>query len=158
MGDHDHGPAATVGLELAQELLLGRRVQGARGFIEDQDARIADQRPGDADELALARRQTEAAFAELGVVALRQALDEIVGADELGDRHDSAGILVGDSHGNVLAHRTGEELDILRHAADLGAQLRGREVGDVGPVDQHPTCSRPEQALHEIGDGGLARA
>ena len=137
MGDHDHGAAARVGLELAQQLFLGGGVERAGRLVEDQDARVADQRAGDAEKLALAHRQPLAALAQHGVVALRQALDEIVRADELGHGDDAAGILVDHAHGDVLAHRAGEELHVLRHAADLGAQLRRRDVGDVGAVDQH---------------------
>ena len=54
MGDHDDGAAARVGLELPQELLLGGRIERAGRLVEDEDARIADQGAGDAEELALA--------------------------------------------------------------------------------------------------------
>ena len=73
-------------------------------------------------------------------------------------RDDAAGILVDHAHGDVVEHRSGEELHVLRHAADLGAQLRRRQVRDVGAVDQHAAGGRLEQALDQIGDRRLARA
>ena len=157
VGDHDDGAAARVGLELTQQLLFRSRVEGAGRLVENEDARIADQGAGDADQLPLSHRQSLPPFAQHGVVALRQALDEIMGAHELGHRHDAAGILVGDAHGDVFPHRTGEELQLLRHAADLAAKLRRRNVRNVGTVDHHPPARWAEQSLDEIGDRGLAR-
>ena len=71
------------------------------------------------------------------VVAVRQALDEAVRAHELRRGADAAGLLVGDAERDVVEHRSGEELHVLRHAADLRPQLRRRHVGHVVAVDQH---------------------
>src|ERR1700722_4099194 len=48
---------------------LALRVEGAGGFVEDQDARVGDQRAGDRQALALSARQVGRALVDMGVVA-----------------------------------------------------------------------------------------
>ena len=93
-------------------------------------------RAGDADQLALAGGEAAAALAELGLVALRQALDEVVRADELGGRDDPLERVIGGAKADVLGDRAGEQLHLLRHDADLLAQRRGRPQAHVEIVDQ----------------------
>jgi len=81
---------------------------------------------------ALARRQALAALAELSVVAERQTLDELWAPTNLATATTRLGSLSATRHGDVLAHRSGEELDVLRHATDLRAQQGGRKMRDVG--------------------------
>ena len=59
-----------------QLLTLG--VEIARGLVEDKDARIRQNRAGDAQALALAAGEFEAALADERVVAFGQAIDEFV--------------------------------------------------------------------------------
>ena len=49
----------------ALDPLLGADVDRARRLVEDQDARVGEQRAGEGDELALAEREPGAALAEL---------------------------------------------------------------------------------------------
>ena len=49
---------------------LGADVDGRGRLVEDQDARVGEQRPREGDELALAEREPDAALAELGLVAV----------------------------------------------------------------------------------------
>ena len=74
--DHQHGPLGHEPVDrlLHQPLRLG--VQRAGGLVEDQDGRVAEQRPGDRDPLPLAAREPGPALAEQRVVALRQLRDE----------------------------------------------------------------------------------
>jgi hypothetical protein len=79
MGDHER---RAPGHDLAQrrlDLLLGRRVDRRRRVVEDEDARIGQERARDGDALALAAAQRQAALADARVVAVGQALDEVVG-------------------------------------------------------------------------------
>src|SRR5258705_149661 len=63
------------------DLALGADVDRARRLVEDEDARVREQRAGEGDELALAEREAEASLAELGFVAVLEAGDEFVGAN-----------------------------------------------------------------------------
>ena len=64
------GAAAAGAADVGQQMRLGGGVQGAGRLVEDQHARVADDRPGHGQELALAERQAGAALAQHGLVAL----------------------------------------------------------------------------------------
>ena len=69
--------------EVVERLLhgaLGAGVEGAGGLVEEQDGRVAQDRPGDRDALLLAAGEPVAALADDGVVALGQRGDEVVDA------------------------------------------------------------------------------
>jgi hypothetical protein len=53
MGDDEHRAAFADGPHVVLDDALRLVVQGAGGLVEDEDARVADQRPGDGDALAL---------------------------------------------------------------------------------------------------------
>ena len=53
-------------------------IERARGFVEYQDARLAQQRASNCNTLALATREAAAAFANDRIVALRQLQDEVM--------------------------------------------------------------------------------
>ena len=60
---------------------LGLDVDVRGRLVEHEDARVGDQCAGERDQLALAGRQLHAALADLGVVAVLELVDEVVGAD-----------------------------------------------------------------------------
>jgi hypothetical protein len=59
-----------------------------------------------------------------------------MGADELGDGDHPLGVLGLNRQGDVLAHAAREELHVLRHHADLLTQGFGRDMRDVGLVEE----------------------
>src|SRR5512145_3162257 len=68
MRDHDHAPAGAE--ELAQRVLyapLARRIERARGLVEDQQRRVLEQRAADRDALALSPRAARAAGSDARV-------------------------------------------------------------------------------------------
>ena len=78
MGDHEGGaPGHRLG-ERELDALLGGGVDRGGGVVEDQHARVGDERARDRQALALAAGERDAALADLGVIALRQARDELV--------------------------------------------------------------------------------
>src|SRR5207248_2407731 len=69
------------GEELAERDLdpaLGADVDRRRRLVEDQDARVGEERPRERDQLALAERKPRTPLSELGVVAVLERQDEIV--------------------------------------------------------------------------------
>src|SRR6059036_2529015 len=75
-------------LHRVEDAGLGPEVHGARGFVEDEDRRVPQEGAGERDALALAAGEAQAALANLGVVALRQPGDELVGVGPPGGVHD----------------------------------------------------------------------
>jgi hypothetical protein len=53
VGDDERGATVQEASQRAFDLPLGADVDGARRLVEDQDARIGEQRPRERDELAL---------------------------------------------------------------------------------------------------------
>ena len=65
-------------------------VERTRRLVEDQDARVREQRAGDRHALALPARKARALLADDGVVAFGQLADELVRAGELRHRDHRA--------------------------------------------------------------------
>ena len=101
---------------------LGAWVEGAGWFVEQEDWRVFEKRPGDADALALADAQVPAALAHRAIESLRHFADEIerlrlpCGLDDFG--LGRAGFSVSD----VFADGRGKEQRVLKNHADLRAQ------------------------------------
>ena len=70
VGDDEDGSPLTDLRHVALHDGLALVVQRAGGLVEDQDARLGDERPGDCDSLALAAREAAALFTDDGVVPL----------------------------------------------------------------------------------------
>ena len=81
VGDDDDDAAALPHREdgLVQGLVAGA-VEAGIGLVEHDQERVAVEGAGERDALALAAREGGAAFADAGVVAVRQIEDEFMGA------------------------------------------------------------------------------
>ena len=77
--DADRCVTAAQRFERGIDGALGRRVERARGLVEQQDVGPAQQRTRDGNALALTAGQTRTAGAQSRVVALGQGLDEGIG-------------------------------------------------------------------------------
>src|SRR5437879_4386760 len=99
-----------------------RRVDRGSGVVEDEDARVDRERARDRDPLPLSPRERDPALADHRVVALRQALDELVRLRE--PRH-VLDLVVGQfrqTEGDVVAHRGPEEERTLTDDRDRARQ------------------------------------
>ena len=74
---------------------LALRVHRRQRLVQHQDRRVAQQRAGDGDALALAAREPHAALADHRLVALRQARDELVALAARAAASSSAGVASG---------------------------------------------------------------
>ena len=73
VGDDEGGAPGHRLVERELDLLLGRGVDRGGGVVEDQHARVGEQRAGDRQALALAAGERQAALADPRVEALGQA-------------------------------------------------------------------------------------
>ena len=143
---------------LRQQMRLGRGVQGAGRLVENEHARVADDGPGHGDQLALAQRQAGAALAEHGLVALGQAADELVGADEAGggdDRAPASGRRRPCRCSRRRCRRTAAPPAAPRRSA---AGSRPATAGEVLPVEQHPARLGRLEPEQQPDQRALARA
>jgi len=107
---------ADLGQRPAQ-FIFGLAVEAARRLVEEDDRRVANQRTGDGNALALATREPPTGFADLGAVAVGKIDD--VGMDAGGGRRLDD-LLVGgvrDAMRDVVADRAGEQHTFLRHVS-----------------------------------------
>ena len=152
--DQDRRATAHQRLQPVEHRGFAGGVEAAGRLVEDEDRRVAQQRAGDADALALAARQREPLRAEVGVVAQRQRADELVRRRRARGRHDVRARGVG-GVGDVVVHRAAEQHRVLEHDRDLLAQPRERAVARVAPVDQHAPGGRVEEARDQRAERRL---
>jgi len=78
MRDRDRRAALDEIVKCSLDLLLGLRVDARSRLVENQDARIDEERARDADPLPLAARESLSTFADETVVPVRKTQDELV--------------------------------------------------------------------------------
>ena len=88
MGDDDGRPAFHESIQGSLDDFFTFRIEGGRRFIEDENAGIFENSPGDGNALALTAGQGVAPIADEGVIAAGQSHNKFVGIGSLGGRDD----------------------------------------------------------------------
>ena len=123
---HRRAPSLEFVNGAGQRSLTGL-VQIGVGLVEDDEARVAVDRPGETYTLALPAGKLGPGVADLRVVALGEAEDHVVGMGELRGIDDS--LVIALSHaGDVVTDRTREQFDVLGEVADEAPELVGVPV------------------------------
>ena len=158
VGDDDDGAATADGLHVLLDDAFGLVIQGTGGLVEDQDARIGEQGAGDGDALALTTGEAGAMLAHLRVIPFRQLEDKLVGARHFGRLHHPLQRRARIGQGYVLPYGAVKQQVLLQHHPYLAAQRGGIHHAQIDAVDQHPSLLGHIEALHQTGQGALARA
>ena len=139
---------------------LGVHVDVRGRLVEHQDPRVGDQRARERDELALAGRELHAALADLGVVAVLAARDELVARrPRAPPRSTSSSRRV--AAGRRRCCRGSCPLNRKPSCGTIPICERSDALGDVAqvvPVDEHAARRRVVEARHELGERRLAGA
>ena len=152
MRDHDDGPSVTdVGHVLLNDR-FGFIVQGAGGFVENEDPRIRHQGTRDRNPLPLPTRERTAMLPDPRVVPLGQFHNELVRPSELRRLHHRLHRQPRIGQGNVVAHRPVEQEILLQHDADVPTQPGGIHVRQIHPIDQDAPPFRHIEALDQFRD------
>ena len=156
VGNEEHGAPAEGLQEVEAHLPFGAGIEGTGGLIEDQHPRVLQHRPGQGQPLPLAAREACPPLAHVGVVALGQAHDEVVGTGNPScpDQFGSAGI--GLDQQQVVANGAVEQHGVLGHHTDLAAQGIQLNFVDIKPIDEHPPRISPVEAWQQLQQGALA--
>ena len=120
VSNDDRGAVAHHFFERGPDLMFLRGVHGGRGVIEDEHARVGDDRSGDRHTLALSARQGLSAFSQNGVVSIRKRAYEIVGAGQSGRPEHVAFAGGGSGKQQVVADGVAEQERLVedhRHVA-----------------------------------------
>ena len=120
-----------------------RPVEKGGRLVEHQQARPPVNGAGELDAASLAAREAAGALADLRVVAGRKASDDLVDGGEL-SRGEHLAEVAASHPGDVLAHRTGQEVRVLRQVAQqLGAALRWKPRDlDIAEPDLPVACGQ----------------
>ena len=122
MGDDDHGAAAHGFVERLLHGGFGFGVERGGRLVEKQDRRIAHQRAGDRQPLALAARKRHAVLADRRLVALRLCRDEVM---RIGKPRRLLDLGIGrfrPAIADIVADRALEQIGLLRDIGELLAQ------------------------------------
>ena len=120
-------------------LVLG--VDRRQRLVENEDRRVAQQRPRDRKPLALSAREPQAALADQSGVALRQRGDEVVRIGGARRRDDLRRRRIGLAEPQIVLDRAVEQISVLPHHGDLRAPRPGSsDLRSTPPMRTLPDC------------------
>ena len=151
MGDDQHGSAARDAQQVGVHQSLRFRVERTGRLIEDQDARVGDQRAGNGEALTLTAREVGRAFLDVGFIAVRHPLDEFLGAGEAGGADRILQRQARPAGQDVVADRAAEQEVLLQHDAEAGAQMAQVDLPQIGAVDLDEARILAVDALQAAG-------
>src|SRR5262249_20839929 len=137
VGDDEARPS---GQQRSQRLLdadFGERVDRTGRFVENQDPRVGEHRPREADQLTLAQRQPAAALADLRRQSVGERLEHIETAEALYGQRDFFVRGEGATDTDVLKNRSGEQKVMLEHDSQLVMERLRNDVTRVLPVHEY---------------------
>ena len=105
-------------------------------FVEHDQERLAVECTGQRNTLALADGQRFAMAADVGLVAVGEAEDQIVHAGRPGRRDDRCGRRIRIEPRNVLGDGAGHQFDVLRQVSDVTAALGRRPLCQCSAVQR----------------------
>ena len=157
VGDGERGAARHGPLDGRLDEPLADGVEGAGRLVEDEDAGVLEQHPGQRDALLLATRQLVAPLAHDRVVAVGQLHDPVVDGRQPRGRVQLLVGGLGPGVQQVHAHRAVEQVRLLGHDADDVPEAGLGDLAHVDAVDLHGALVHVVQPGHEVGGRGLAR-
>ena len=150
VGDDKRGAAVEQSGQalLDQPFALGVEVTG--GLVEDEDARVGQDGPGDGQPLALAAAESHAALADQGLVPVGQTLDELGGICGVRGQGDPRSGCPAIAIGDVLGNRAVEEEDILLDDAQQPAIALDLDIAQAGSIKADRSRGGIVEARDEI--------
>ena len=158
MGDDKAGSVLHQGAHRLLNLLLGAGVDVGGRLVENQHLGVGEHGARDGQHLLLSLRDVQSVVADDGVVAVRQAHDEVMNLGCLGRGDDLLAGRARAAEGDVVIDGAIEQPGVLQHHRVGRAQAPAGDVHAVAPLHQDVTLLRVVKAHQQVDDGGLARA
>ena len=140
VGDEQHGAPRGGVEELRRERASGGQVEVLAGLVEDQHRETRQQRPRERQAASLAARDAPAVLPDLRGGAVGERPDPVEQAHPLERVEQLALARVAAGEAQVLLDRGVEDVGVLGHEPDHAADLIGREVVDLDPVEGDRTA------------------
>ena len=151
-----HGPAGHDLVDGRLHHAFGLGVQRAGGLVENENGRIAHDRPCNGQPLSLASGQAHAALPDHRLVPLGQAADELVRVRSPRRLLDIRLRALPAPVGNVVRHGLVEQDRFLGHQPGQPPQRLQREIAQVPPVHRNPPAGHIEEPGQQVHKRGLA--
>src|SRR6266403_990978 len=162
VGDEDGGASAHDFPQMVEDFVFGVGVDAGEGVVENEDAGTAQKGAGDGGALLLASGESDAAFADCGVVAFGEAFDVLRDVGGFGGGFDVVqlrlAVFLRYAKGNVFADGVAEEECFLGNESDVAAQRVERELADGASVDENGAGLGVIDAWDQIDERCLAGA
>ncbi len=142
----------------ATTAVFGGGVEGGRGFVKNKNGGVFQEGAGEGEALAFAAGEGGAAFADDGFVALREALDKLVGLSGLGGGFNFGAGRARASVCDVLGNGEREKERLLGDDGDVAAEAGELEGAEVAAVEQDAAAPGIEEARDEGGEGAFPGA
>lgn len=158
VSDHNGRSAAYQMLDSLLNEVLGLGVNGCRCLVENEDARIFEDRACDRKSLALSARKTDTALAENGIVSVGLARDKFVRVcDICGVNNIVNGICVVAVR-NIVEDRVVEHHRLLLNESDLRTEIFHIDLADIDAVNVNMPLIVVIIAQEQIDERGFSRA
>src|SRR5208337_2058516 len=154
--NNHHRPVARDAKQVGVEQRLAFRIEGARRLVENEGARIGDQRTGDREPLSLSAQEVGRSLLDQRLIAVRHALDEFLGAGQAGRPHGVVQRQPGTTGDDVVSNGAAEQEVVLQHNAQAAAQVAQVDGAQFGAVDSKETVVVPVDPLQQPGQRRLA--
>ncbi len=112
-------------------------INGTGGFIKNHNGRVFEDGTCDAEALALPTRQSDAAFTDDGLVALRQCLHKVMQGGLLRCGQDRFSGSLGVGIRDIVKNTAVKQVDVLAHERDALPEMLELALADVMAVDQN---------------------
>ena len=140
------------------DLGFGVNIHGAGAVVQDQDAGLYQQRACYGDALFLPAGEVHASLSNMGLIAIFEPHDELMGLCGLGSRDHLFIGGVGASVADVVADSAAEEHRFLQRDANSGAQgIQGHST-NIYTIDGNPSRCRIVEAGYQVNETRLARS
>ena len=158
MRDDDHRSALRDATDVVVDYRFAVRIERAGRLVEDENARVEDQRARDGEALALAAGKIRRAFVDVCFVAARQTIYEFLRARQTRRAHHLVESRVRLCGRDILANSSAEQEVFLQHHAEISPQVRNIVFADVHAVDLDKPFVVRVQTLQQTGDRRFARS
>ena len=156
--DDEHCAAFHQRIHPALDDRFGARVDRRGRFVQNHHRRVGHSRARDGNQLALPLGKICTVAGEGGVVALRQAGDEIVRTRQFGGGNALVVGRVQPAVADVVHHGAGEQVRVLQHDAQRTAEVALLDFVDVDGVVPDFAIVNVVETVDEVGDRRFARA
>ena len=137
------------------------RIHGRGGIVQDQDLRLFQQSAGDAQALLLTAGNVAAALLDMGIVAVREAGDEFIGAGQLAGVNQFLVRGVGIAPAQIFLDGAGEERVLLQNHSHVVPEYLQIVILYIYAADPDASLGRIVQSgdqLHQRALGGTGSA